>query len=57
MLTFPEDFYEISKDYYTRRKEWDENVFISKLDRKIKLEDDRVDFLDEFSKYVNIWSM
>jgi CotS family spore coat protein len=55
MLTFPEDFYEISKDYYTRRKEWDENVFISKLDRKIKLEDDRVEFLDEFSKYVKAY--
>ncbi|SMC28826.1 spore coat protein, CotS family [Clostridium acidisoli DSM 12555] len=54
MLTFPQDFYEISKDYYTRRKEWDERVFVSKLDRKIKLEDDRVDFLSDFNKKIKI---
>ena len=51
MLTFPENFYEISKDYYTRRKEWEEQVFISKLNRKIKLEEDRVNFLENFYNY------
>ncbi len=51
MLTFPEDFYEIAKDYYTRRKEWEEQVFIAKLNRKLKLEEARIDFLESFYNY------
>lgn len=48
MLTFPEDFYEISKDYYTRRKEWDERSFTARLLKKINLEEDREEFLSRF---------
>lgn len=48
MLSFPEDFYEISKDYYTKRKEWEEQVFVSRLKRKINLEKDRIEFLENF---------
>lgn len=48
MLLFPEDFYEIAKDYYTKRKDWEEQVFVSRLKRKINLEKDRVEFLDKF---------
>lgn len=48
MLVFPEDFYEIAKDYYTKRKEWEEQVFVSKLKRKINFEKDRKEFLENF---------
>ncbi|WP_026883316.1 CotS family spore coat protein [Clostridium akagii] len=51
MLTFPQDFYEIAKDYYTRRKEWEEQVFIAKINRKLKLEEARIDFLKSFYNY------
>ena len=50
MLIFPEDFYIISKDYYTRKKEWDEQVFVSRLNKKLNIERDRVEFLEAFKK-------
>lgn len=48
MLTFPEDFYSISKDYYTRRKDWDEEVFLDRLIRKTDYKCDREEFLEMF---------
>lgn len=48
MLIFPEDFYSISKDYYTRRKEWDEDVFVDRLNRKANYMENRQEFLENF---------
>lgn len=45
MLYFPEDFYNISRDYYTRRKEWDEEIFLDRLIRKTGYRKDREEFL------------
>lgn len=50
MLTFPDDFYSISKDYYTKRKDWDENIFLERLKKKIGYNEDREEFLEEFKK-------
>lgn len=47
MLYFPEDFYSISKDYYTRRKDWDEEVFLGRMIKKVSYKEDRKDFLEE----------
>jgi len=33
MLLFPQDFYLLCKDYYTRRKNWDEESYLYKLTR------------------------
>ena len=49
MFVFPEDFYGIAKDYYTRRKNWEENIFISRLNRKINAEGDRIKFLQQLN--------
>jgi CotS family spore coat protein len=54
MLSFPEDFYSISKDYYTRKKQWSEEVFLNRLKRKVEYKKDREQFLDEFKNYYNI---
>ncbi|WP_027623635.1 CotS family spore coat protein [Clostridium lundense] len=48
MLTFPEDFYSIVKDYYTRRKDWTEETFVDKMKKKISAEEFRIDFLRGF---------
>lgn len=48
MLTFPEDFYNISKDYYTRRKDWDEQTFLDKIIKKTSYREDREEFLEAF---------
>jgi CotS family spore coat protein len=45
LLQFPEDFYSISKDYYSRRKDWDEEVFLSRLIKKVEFKEDREEFL------------
>ncbi|OPJ63372.1 CotS family spore coat protein [Clostridium oryzae] len=45
-LSFPEDFYSISKDYYARRKEWEEDTFIDRLKKKVEYKDDREEFLN-----------
>lgn len=52
MLTFPEDFYNISKDYYTGRKEWDEDTFLDRLIKKVNYKDDREKFLEQFTKLI-----
>jgi CotS family spore coat protein len=48
MLYFPEDFYSISRDYYTRRKDWEEEVFFDRLTKKVSYKEDRSEFLEEF---------
>jgi CotS family spore coat protein len=45
LLRFPEDFYSISKDYYSRRKDWDEEVFLDRLIKKVQFKEDREEFL------------
>lgn len=51
-LSFPEDFYSISKDYYARRKEWEEETFFDRLLRKLEYKEDRDEFLDKFLKVI-----
>jgi len=48
MLSFPDEFYTISRDYYTRRKEWDEEVFIERLKKRIEFREERKEFLINF---------
>lgn len=50
LLCFPNDFYNIAKDYYSRRKEWREKTFFNRLNDKILVEKSRIEFLDEFKK-------
>ena len=45
LLRFPEDFYNISRDYYARRKEWEEEVFLDRLIKKVQFKEDREEFL------------
>jgi len=47
-LSFPEDFYNISKDYYARRKEWEEETFLDRLMRKLEYKEYRDEFLSKF---------
>lgn len=54
MLFFPEDFYSISRDYYTKRKDWEEDVFEDRLLRKIDNKDDKRDFLEQFSSVYSL---
>jgi CotS family spore coat protein len=53
MLSFPHDFYSISKDYYTRKKEWSEEIFLNRLKKKVEYAEDREVFLEGFKKYYN----
>ncbi|ADK13293.1 MULTISPECIES: CotS family spore coat protein [Clostridium] len=48
MLDFPNDFYTIARDYYSKRKEWEEEVFLDRLKRKTRYKEDRKEFLQEF---------
>ncbi len=52
MLTFPDDFYTISKDYYTKRKDWEEDVFLDKLKKKAGYKEDREEFLEKFKDVI-----
>lgn len=54
MLMFPYDFYTICRDYYTRRKNWNEQLFNNKLDKKLALKDEKNQFLEEFKVAYNI---
>lgn len=50
LLLFPEDFYQLSRDYYAKRKDWEEDTFLEKLKKKINYENEREIFLNEFFK-------
>jgi len=50
MLLFPEDFYSISKDYYTRRKDWEEDVFLYRLIKKVSYKEERSEFLEDYKE-------
>lgn len=47
MLTFPQDFYCICKNYYTKRKEWEDSIFLTRLRKKILTKYDREEFLEQ----------
>lgn len=47
-LTFPQDFYSISKAYYSNTKDWEENVFLNRLKKKVDMEEFRMEFLQDF---------
>jgi CotS family spore coat protein len=49
-LSFPQSFYEISRDYYTRRKDWDDQAFLDKFKKRLELKEDNIEFLGEFKK-------
>ena len=51
LLSFPQSFYEITRDYYKRRKIWDEGVFIDKFKKTLELKEDNLEFLEDFKKY------
>lgn len=52
MLTFPNDFYSISKDYYSRRKDWEEEVFLDRLIKKVSNYEDKNEFLVDFKEKI-----
>jgi CotS family spore coat protein len=52
LLKFPEDFYSISKDYYSRRKDWEEEVFLDRLVKKVEFKEDREEFLEMFKEQI-----
>lgn len=54
MLVFPKGFYSIVKDYYKRKKNWDEETFVMRLERKVRHEEDRKQFLENFKKYYEL---
>lgn len=51
-LTFPQDFYEISRQYYMKTKNWDEEDFLSRLEKKSAYYDDRKNFLENFQSII-----
>lgn len=53
-LTFPQDFYEISRQYYMKTKNWDEEDFLSRLEKKAGYCSDRNAFLDGLKSMVKM---
>lgn len=54
MLCFPEGFYSICKDYYSKRKLWTEDSFIYKLVKKLENLEEREEMLENFKRYYTI---
>lgn len=50
-LTFPEDFNSICRDYYEKRKDWDEGVFVDRLIKKTQGKLEKEEFLNYFERY------
>lgn len=51
LLEFPQDFYNISRDYYYKRKNWDYDVYLSRLKAKLDNESFRYEFLDVYKSH------
>jgi CotS family spore coat protein len=45
---FPQDFWQISRQYYIERKNWDEEDYLEKMNKKSEYTDMRRRFIDEF---------
>jgi len=50
LLSFPQDFYEVSRQYYMKTKNWDEEDFLSRLERKCSYYEDRKNFLEALKR-------
>ncbi|MDU2994428.1 MAG: phosphotransferase, partial [Clostridium sp.] len=50
LLSYPRDFYSIVRDYYHKQKDWDEEVFISRLNNKLMNEEFRHEFLVKYKE-------
>lgn len=51
MLIFPGGFYNIVKNYYKRKKGWEEETFNTRLEVKIRSKNEREEFLKKFNNY------
>lgn len=49
-LLFPQDFYDITSNYYMKNRGWEEEEFKDKLKRKAEYKDDREKFLMKFEE-------
>lgn len=52
LIKFPKDFYNISRDYYYKRKKWDYEVYLNRFRTKLNNEEFRYEFLKEYKKRV-----
>ncbi|MCY6369885.1 CotS family spore coat protein [Clostridium ganghwense] len=52
MLSFPQDFYTLIKEYYTRTKNWEYGTFLTKLIKKTEFKEDKKEFLEKFKKLI-----
>ncbi|MBZ9690261.1 MULTISPECIES: CotS family spore coat protein [unclassified Clostridium] len=52
LLYFPRDFYNISRDYYYKRKKWDYEVYLNRFNSKLNNEQFRKDFIEEYKCYI-----
>jgi spore coat protein, CotS family len=52
LIKFPKDFYDISRDYYYKRKKWDYEVYLNRFKTKLNNEEFRYEFLKEYKKRV-----
>lgn len=50
LLKFPNDFYTISRDYYYKRKKWEYDVYLNRLELKLNNEEFRHEFLNAYQK-------
>ena len=50
ILSYPRDFYSIVSDYYHKQKDWEEEVFISRLNNKLMNEEFRREFLIKYKE-------
>ncbi|MBU5590278.1 CotS family spore coat protein [Clostridium sp. MSJ-4] len=52
LLYFPEDFYSIVNNYYNKIKQWDEEVFLDRLEKKSEYFHDREELLKAFKNKI-----
>ncbi|MBW6408930.1 CotS family spore coat protein [Clostridium weizhouense] len=54
LLSFPKDFYTMSKNYYYKRKRWEYEVYLNRFKTKLNNDQFRKEFLDRYGKLINI---
>ena len=56
LLSYPRDFCSIVRDYYHKQKDWEEEVFINRLNNKLMNEEFRYEFLKKYKeKYKDLF--
>ena len=51
-MEFPQEYWQLGIQYYWEKKQWDEEVFINKLNKIYEDRDEKYEFIQDFERII-----